>query len=91
MDLLSPVTLSVVCFRINPTEARLDEETLEKINRAVLARTFWDNRALMSSTLLRNTFSLRLCIMNHTTAWGDVRETLEAIELFGKEELEKQE
>jgi len=91
LELLSPVTLSVVCFRINPTEARLDEEILEKINRAVLARTFWDNRALMSSTLLRNTFSLRLCIMNHTTAWNDVCETLGAIELFGKEELEKQE
>ena len=90
LELLTPVSLGIVCFRINPAESRLDEETLEKINRAVLARTFWEDPALMSSTRLKNTFSLRLCIMNHTTAWNDVRETLEAIELFGKEELEKQ-
>ena len=89
-ELLSPVTLSVVCFRINPAEAHLDEEALEAINRAVLARIFWDNRALMSSTTLGKTFSLRLCILNHTTAWSDVRETLEAIERFGEEALEAQ-
>ena len=89
-ELLSPVTLSVVCFRINPAEAHLDEEALEEINRAVLARIFWDNRALMSSTTLGKTFSLRLCILNHTTAWSDVRETLEAIERFGEEALEAQ-
>ncbi len=89
-ELLSPVTLSIVCFRINPAEAHLDEEALEEINRAVLARIFWDNRALMSSTTLGKTFSLRLCILNHTTAWSDVRETLEAIERFGEEALEAQ-
>ena len=89
-ELLSPVTLGVVCFRINPAEAHLDEEALEAINRAVLARIFWDNRALMSSTTLGKTFSLRLCILNHTTAWSDVRETLEAIERFGEEALETQ-
>ena len=89
-ELLSPVTLGVVCFRINPAEAHLDEEALEAINRAVLARIFWDNRALMSSTTLGKTFSLRLCILNHTTAWSDVRETLEAIERFGEEALEAQ-
>lgn len=89
-ELLSPVTLSIVCFRINPAEAHLDEEALEEINRAVLARIFWDNRALMSSTTLGKTFSLRLCILNHMTAWSDVRETLEAIERFGEEALETQ-
>ncbi len=41
----------------------------------------------MSSTLLRGTFSLRLCIVNHTTTWDDVRETLEAAERFGRETL----
>lgn len=89
-ELLSPVALSVVCFRINPAGAHLDEEALEEINRAVLARIFWDDRALMSSTTLGKTFSLRLCILNHTTAWSDVRETLETIERFGEEALEGQ-
>ncbi len=53
----------------------------------MLARVFWDDRAFISSTLLRGKFSLRMCIINHTTTWDDVRETLEAAERFGSEEL----
>ena len=82
-------TLGVVCFRVNPATASLDEETLDKINRTVLARMFWDDPAFMSSTLLHGTFALRMCIINHTTTWDDVRETLEAGERFGREALLK--
>ena len=32
-------------------------------------------------------FSLRLSIVNHTTTWDDVRETLETVERFGGEAL----
>jgi len=28
-----------------------------------------------------------MCILNHTTTWDDVRETLHAIEQFGREAL----
>lgn len=87
MEMLLPASLGIVCFRINPDNADLDEESLERINRKVLVRVFWEDRALMSSTLLRGMFSLRLCIVNYTTTWDDVRETLEAIERFGKEAL----
>ena len=65
----------------------LDEATLDKVNRTVLARMFWDDPAFMSSTLLQGTFALRMCIINHTTTWDDVRETMEAIESFGKDAL----
>ena len=87
METLLPSSLGIVCFRVNPDNARLDEESLERINRKVLVRIFWEDRALMSSTLLGGRFSLRLCIVNHTTTWDDVRETLEAIERFGKEAI----
>jgi hypothetical protein len=36
-------------------------------------------------TLLHGTFALRLCIINHTTTWDDVREPLETAERFGRE------
>ncbi len=87
LEMLIPASLGIVCFRVNPDHAALDEESLEKINRKVLARVFWEDRALVSSTMLRGKFSLRLCIVNHTTDWDDVRETLEAIERFGNEAL----
>jgi len=85
LEMLNSASLGIVCFRVNPKASALDEEALEKINRNVLARVFWEDPAFMSSTRLRQRFTLRLCIINHTTTWDDVRETLEAIERFGKE------
>ena len=89
LETLNPASLGIVCFRVNRTATALDEEALEKINRNVLARVFWEDPAFMSSTRLRKRFSLRLCILNHTTTWDDVRETLEAIERFGREAVSK--
>ena len=83
LEMLNPTSLGIVCFRVNPTGADLGESALEDINREVLAGIFWGNPAFISSTLLHGTFSLRLCILNHTTTWKDVRETLEAIERSG--------
>jgi hypothetical protein len=42
---------------------------------------------MMSSTRLRGLYSLRFCILNHNTTWDDVRETLRAIERFGREAI----
>jgi len=42
---------------------------------------------MMSSTRLHGLYSLRLCILNHTTTWDDVRDTLDAIAKFGLEAL----
>ncbi len=89
LELLAPVSLGIVCFRVNPADAEVDEATLDRVNRTVLARVFWEDRALMSSTLVGGRFSQRLCIINHNTTWDDVRETLEAVERFGREELSK--
>ncbi len=91
LEILTPVSLGIVCFRINPTDIDLDEKVLEGINRNVLARVFWEEPAFISSTSLRGIFSLRLCILNHTTTWDDVRGTLEAVERFGRAALSREE
>ena len=87
LESLNTPTLGIVCFRINPANEGLDEEVLDSVNRTVLARMFWDDPAFMSSTMLRGKFALRMCIINHTTSWDDVRETLEAVERFGLEAM----
>ena len=56
-------------------------------NRTVLARVFWDDPAFITSTSLNGKFSLRLCILNHSTTWNDVLETLESIKRFGIDAL----
>ena len=70
---------------MNPAGQDRDEEALERINRTVLARVFWDDLAFFSSTSLKGVFSLRICILNHTTTWDDVRRTLEAVSHLGEE------
>ncbi len=85
LEPLAPASLGMVCMRVNPEGAGLEQETLDRVNREVLARLFWDDRAFVSSTSLHGTFALRLCIINHSTSWDDVRETLEAMERFGED------
>ena len=87
LEIANPASLGIVCFRVRPAETDLDEEVLNEVNKTVLARVFWDDRAFISSTSLHGTFALRLCIVNHTTTWVDVRETLETVERFGREAL----
>ena len=45
LELLTPVSLGVVCFRVNPCNEGRTEEALEEMNRTVLARVFWEDRA----------------------------------------------
>ncbi len=85
LELMAPVTLGIVCFRVNP--GGCEEAALEEANKGVLARVFWDELAFLSSTSLNGVFSLRLCIINHTTTWEGVRKTLDLIVRFGEEAL----
>ena len=87
LEIVSPACLGIVCFRVNPGNASMGEQTIEEVNRSVLARIFWDGRAFLSSAAPAGKFTLRLCVINHNTAWTDVRETLQAAERFGKKAL----
>lgn len=90
LEVMSPACLGIVCFRVNPGDSGLGEETVEEVNRSVLARIFWDDRAFISSASPAGKFALRLCIINHNTTWTDVRETLQAVERFGIQAVDKQ-
>jgi glutamate/tyrosine decarboxylase-like PLP-dependent enzyme len=88
LQIANPASLGIVCFRVNPRAHDLDDARLEQVNEGVQARVIDAGIAMMSSTRLRGLYSLRLCILNHNTAWSDVRRTLEAIERFGTEAIE---
>ena len=87
LEILTPATLGIACFRVNPANTDLGKDVLEEINSTVLARVFWEDRAFVSSTLLHGTFALRMCVINYSTTWNDVRETLETISKLGTESL----
>lgn len=84
LELLSPPSLGVLCFRYRPQGARWTAERIERLNEALQARVIESGAAMISSTRLRGTYSLRLCIMSHQTTWDDVRVTIEKIAEFGR-------
>jgi len=88
LEIATPASLGVICFRFNPRDSGWTQEHLERINERVQARVIETGTAMMSSTRLRGAYSLRFCILNHTTSWEDVLGTLQAIERFGREAME---
>ncbi len=86
LELLSPASLGVVCFRTNPPGVERSEAELETLNDAVQARVIESGIAMMSSTRLHGTYALRLCILSHQTVWSDVEDTLKAVERFSRAE-----
>ncbi len=84
LETLSPPSLGIVCFRFRPPGA-WGEDALEELNAAVQSRLLEEGTAMMSSTRLLGRYALRLCILNHRSAWDDVRSTLERIEELGRE------
>jgi glutamate/tyrosine decarboxylase-like PLP-dependent enzyme len=85
LEIATPASLGVLCFRFHPRGANWPQEQLERINERVQARVIETGTAMMSSTRLRGAYSLRFCILNHNTSWEDVLGTLQAIERFGIE------
>ncbi|MDH4260009.1 MAG: aminotransferase class I/II-fold pyridoxal phosphate-dependent enzyme [Gammaproteobacteria bacterium] len=84
LELLSPPSLGIVCFRVRSPDPQLPAARLDQINEQVQAGVIASGVAMLSSTRLRGVYSLRLCIMSHQTTWDDVRTTLQAIEEQGR-------
>src|SRR3712207_6087921 len=75
LELLSPATLGVVCFRRRP--AGLDEEgTLERLNADLDRRLAESGEGLVSSTRVDGRYALRLCVLNHRSGRVDVERVL---------------
>ena len=84
LEMLSPSSLGIVCFRYRPPGPAPSAEALEDLNQAIQHDVVSRGISMMSSTRLRGVFSLRLCIMNYRSTWADVRDTLEALEESGR-------
>jgi glutamate/tyrosine decarboxylase-like PLP-dependent enzyme len=84
LEMLGPASLGIVCFRFKPGNGNFSEDELEKLNQRIQDEIVSSGLAMMSSTRLRGTFSLRLSILNYRSTWDDVRETLAAVEWVGR-------
>lgn len=75
LELLSPATLGVVCFRRRPAGVD-DEPELEALNADLIRRIAESGEALVSSTRIDGRYAMRMCVLNHRSRAGDVERTL---------------
>jgi aromatic-L-amino-acid decarboxylase len=75
LEVLSPATLGVLCFRAHPAGVD-DPAALDALNERVNAAVNAKGRYFMSSTRLHGTLSLRICPIGFRTTMNDVRELL---------------
>jgi len=74
LELLTPVTLSAVCFRHR-----------SKNNQAILTRVIKRGRVFISNATIGGHFALRACFVNHLTTEADVEAIIsEVIEAAGE-------
>ena len=84
LELLSPQSLGVVCFRY-VGGAAADPNRLDELNREIQDRIVQSGDAMLSSTRLGRRFSLRFCILNSRTTAADVDLAIDGILRTGRE------
>ena len=75
LELLAPVALSAVCFRLRRAgtgDASPVSDALDPLNAAVLRRVIARGRVYLSNATVRGRFALRACFVNHRTSAADV-------------------
>lgn len=77
-ELMAEPTLSIVCFRHLPAGIE-DAGEIDRLNREICTDVQANGRVFLTSTLLRERFALRACIVHDATTEGDVAAILEAI------------
>ena len=65
-ELMTPVSLSVCCFRYAPPEIQ-DPAALDRLNEALMTAIQGDGRVYCSNAVLDGRFALRVCITNFRT------------------------
>ncbi|NOR54428.1 MAG: aminotransferase class V-fold PLP-dependent enzyme, partial [Candidatus Aminicenantes bacterium] len=81
-ELMAPVPLSLVCFRLNGGR---DEEDLNDLNRQLLESLNRTGKIFLTHTTLRGKYVLRMAIASRTTKEDHVKEAWELIKKKAEE------
>jgi glutamate/tyrosine decarboxylase-like PLP-dependent enzyme len=87
--LANSVNLSIVCFQYTPEDLKQrypkekTESYLNQLNQEIIKSMRADARILLSSTIIKNKFVLRACIVNYRTTKQDIKTILKIIKELG--------
>jgi glutamate/tyrosine decarboxylase-like PLP-dependent enzyme len=85
LELLAPVSLSIVCYRY--THPEFTEPELNALNREILIQLQERGIASPSSTLLQGRYAIRVCIVNQRTKKADLELLIQATLQIGNEQV----
>jgi hypothetical protein len=77
---MAPPSLGIVCFRRRFDGVASDADDADRRNAALVAGLEQSGLGLVSSTVLRGRYALRVCVMNHTTTRADVERVMDFFE-----------
>ena len=77
-ELLTPVELSICCFRYRPKEVEQEAE-LDRLNEQILPLVQKGGQAYVSNAVVNGHFALRACITNFRTTKSDIERTVEIV------------
>ncbi|MEX2556824.1 MAG: pyridoxal-dependent decarboxylase [Actinomycetota bacterium] len=84
LELATPVSLSICCFRYVPPHGRREDGYLDRLNERLMTEVQVDGRAYLSNAILHGRFVLRACIVNFRTEASDVEALLTAVVELGQ-------
>ena len=82
LELMAPVALNIVCFRVHA--ARPEEGAWDLLNADLVADLQESGIAAPSTTTLGGRTAIRVCLTNHRTRQSDLDALIEAVLGFGE-------
>jgi aromatic-L-amino-acid/L-tryptophan decarboxylase len=83
LELLSPRTMNIVCFRYRPHEVSSKEE-LNRLNREIVLRLQESGQFVVSGTVLKGDYAIRVANTNHRSRLEDFDALVEAVRDHGR-------
>ena len=83
LELMAPVTLSIVCFRYAPDGWPAGDGRLDDLNKAIMQDVQAGGEAFLTNAALRGRFALRACILHYATAEPDLLALLDVVRRAG--------
>ncbi len=84
LQLLAPVTLSIVCFRYIPAEFEGSEEVLNTLNKTIMEEVQAGGDSFITSTVVDGRYALRACIVHYATLQQDLDALVKVVQATGQ-------
>lgn len=84
LELMAPITLSIVCFRYAPAGRHDDDARLDSLNKSIMQEVQAGGEAFLTNAVLRGRFALRACILHYATSEADLAALIEIVRRTGR-------